>query len=215
MKLVFWAGVGGDGVPIKLLDTAKFPLKWCALHWVPTEEDKRRRLLGLLKYYYPPKWIPDLYSDFTSLCTPDAGIAYAVLNPIWGLGGFDDLRKNLDAVGLHSYEVNEKTLIAELDREHIPMVFKEGSWRVNRLYFFISTQKISDWPQKLRETVDVHGFSYSLLESLEAIVSNYWEHGIEAISTNLCIDSLRVVATRISEKLGVPLEVKENMTPKT
>ncbi len=214
MKLVFWSGIGGNDVPIKLSDLPPVPINWCALHWVPTEEDWRKRFLGLLKYYRAPKWIRDLYSDFAILCIPDGGITYAVLSPVWGLGGFDSLRKSLEEAGLHSYEVDGKTLIAELDREHVPMVFGEGSWQMNRLYFFISSRKIPDWPQRLRETLDSNGFNYRLLENLDAIVSNYWEHGIEAVSANLSVDFLRDIAVRVSAKLKVPLEVKENTIPK-
>jgi hypothetical protein len=213
MKLVFRSGIGGNDIPIKLSDTSSVPVKWCTLHWVPTEEDWRKRFL-LFKYYRQPKWIPNLYSEFATLCMPDGGITYAVLSPVWGLAGFDGLRKSLEEAGLHSYEMDGKTLIAELDREHVPMVFEEGSWQVNRLYLFISRQKISDWLERLKETSELRGFNYRLLENLEAIVSNFWEHGIEAVSANMSIDSLRDIAGQVSDKLRVPLEIKENMSLK-
>ena len=219
MKLVFWEGIGGDNMPIKLLGTPTVPANWCAIHWAPTEEDwsPRRRFLRRLGfgYFRGPKWIADLYADFATLCMPEGGVAYAVLSPVWGIGGFDALRKKLDTSGLQSYVLprdsrgSRDTLIAELHKEHIGMVFEENSWQVGRHYLLVSRQSIADWRERLQKAHDQKGFDYDLLNRLEVFVSNYHEHGIEAISMTMTIDTLRSIARQVSDKLRVPMEIKE------
>src|SRR5213594_528133 len=222
MKLVFWAGMNGDELPIKVLGRPTVPISWSKLHWALTEEDWVRptsatgRFFNRLGFrsYRQPKWIPQLYSDFTTLCLPEGGFAHAILSPIWGIGGFLNLLNSLNASRLQSFALSEKgkkreTLIVELQREHVGTMFEDNSWEVGQHFLLISKEKIGDWPERLKSTITAGGFDFDLLNSLEAIVWNYWEHGIEAASTILDIDFFRQTASRVSDRLKVPLEVEE------
>jgi len=145
---------------------------------------------------------------------PEDGFAYAILSPIWGVGGFHHLRNSLHASRLQSFALSEKgkkreTLIVELQREHVGTMFEDNSWEVGQ-HLLISKEKIGDWPERLKSTITAGGFDFDLLNSLEAIVCNYWEHGIEAASTILDIEFFRQTASRVSDRLKVPLEVEEN-----
>jgi len=222
MKLVFRPGINGDKMPIRILGRPTVPIKWAKLHWALDAEDwgSRKRFFGLLKvrYYRQPKWMPQLYTDFITLCLPEGGLAYAILSPPV-MGGFDELRKSLEASGLQSLVLSEKggkgeTLIVELRREHIGTVFEDHSYEVGQHFFLISRVKISDWPERLKATLAAGGFDFDLLNSVEAIVCNYWEHGIEATSTVLDIDFFRETAGRVSDRLKVSLETKETTDSK-
>jgi len=143
---------------------------------------------------------------------PEGGFAYIILSPIWGIGQFDTLRNSLEMSGFRSFVVSEKrrkeTLFAQVQREHIEMVFKGNSWQVGQHFILISREKISDWAEPLKESYESHGFDYDLLNRLECIVSNYWEHGIEATSAVMSIESLREIASRVSDRLNIPMEIE-------
>jgi hypothetical protein len=222
MKLVFWAGIGGDNIPVRPLGTSSVPVNWCALHWAPTEEDwgPRGRAFRWVRrlgfgHFMEPKWVRDLYTDFTTLCLPEGGFIYAVLDLTLGIGNFYDLQESLNEKGLCSFVVSEEgrrreapVLVAELHREHVKMVFEDNTWAVGRHFFFISRKEIPAWAEQLKESVHTHGFNYELLNSMVCVLCNFYEHGIEATSTVMTIEALRDIASRVSDRLNVPMEIE-------
>ena len=210
MKLVFRAGVDGDKLPINVFGNPKIPVSWSTLHWVPTDEDwnSRKHFFGLLtiRSFRQPKWIEALYSDFSTLCTPDEGTVYAIVGSPWG-EQLCSLKRTLDKAGPDRYMMSGKTLVAELRREQITTLFEEGCWQANRHFLLISRDKIPSWQERLDQYYVTMSFSHDLLENLIAIVANYSEHGIDAISTTLNIDALKEIAEKVSHKLNVPMQV--------
>lgn len=220
-------------MPIKFSGPSIAPVNWGKLHWAPEKEDYKQLGSAIGRFFYrlgfrsyqEPKWVPQLYNRFTSLCIPESGYAYAVLSPVWNIGGFDDLRSSLDALGLQSLVVPWKgrkrdTLIAEIRKEQVPTVFDEGSWPISQHYFFVTKDRTPDMLQQLKESfeyrgvnsdIEFHGVNYELLAKVKSVVCNYYEHGIEAASISMNTDDFRNLASLVSRELNVAMEVDKSL----